>query len=255
MQKFPGSGVFQGQQVGVQGLPAEGGERRLTLGAELAGLGLEVRAIDGIAHQGMADMGEVHPDLMGAPGLELAGQQRGDRLAVAPVEGRLQLPMGDRLAAALAHRHFFAGIRMPVDRRIDRAALAAGHAPDEGHVAALHRAGAAVIGELRGQRLMRLVVLGDHHQPGGVLVEPVHDARPADAADAGKAGAAMGDQRVDQRAGLVAGGRMHDQPLRLVDDDDVVVLIDDIERDILALRAPARTASGTSIVIVSPAAT
>ena len=44
----------------------------------------------------------------------------------------------------------------------------------------------------------------------------------------------MGDQRVDQRAGLVAGGRMHDQPLRLVDDDDVVVLVDDIERDILA---------------------
>ena len=81
-----------------------------------------------------------------------------------------------------------------------------------------------MIGELRGQRLVRLVVLGDHHQPGGVLVEPVHDARPLDAADAGKAGAAMGDQRVDQRAGLVAGGRMHDQAFRLVDDDDVVVL-------------------------------
>ena len=28
---------------------------------------------------------------------------------------------------------------------------------------------------------------------------------------------------------------MHDQALRLVDDDDVVVLVDDIERDILAL--------------------
>ena len=100
----------------------------------------------------------------------------------------------------------------------------------------MHRAGAAVIGELRGQRLMRLVVLGDHHQAGRVLVEPVHDARPADAADAGKARAAMGDQRVDQRAALVARGRMHDQPLRLVDDDDVVVLIDNVERDILALR-------------------
>ena len=86
MQKFPGSGVFQGEQIGVQGLPAEGGERLLTLGAELAGLGLEVRAIDGVAHQGVADMGEVHPDLMGPPGLELAGQQRGDRLAVAPLK-------------------------------------------------------------------------------------------------------------------------------------------------------------------------
>ena len=44
----------------------------------------------------------------------------------------------------------------------------------------------------------------------------------------------MGDQRVDQRAGLVAGGGMHHQALGLVDDDDVVVLVDDIERDILA---------------------
>ena len=83
---------------------------------------------------------------------------------------------------------------------------------------------------------MRLVVLGDHHQACRVLVEPVHDARPADAADAGKAGAAMGNQRVDQRAALVAGGRMHDQPFWLVDDDDVVVLIDNVERDILAHR-------------------
>ncbi len=44
----------------------------------------------------------------------------------------------------------------------------------------------------------------------------------------------MGDQRVDQRAGLVAGGRMHHEAFRLVDDDDVVVLIDNIQRDIFA---------------------
>ena len=128
MQKFSGSGVFQGEQIGVQGLPAEGGECILTLAAEVAGLGLEVRAIDGIAHQGVADMAEVHPDLMGSPGLELAGEKRGDRLAVAPLIRRLQFPMRDRLASARTHRHFFAGIGMPVDRRVDRAALPAGHA-------------------------------------------------------------------------------------------------------------------------------
>ena len=33
----------------------------------------------------------------------------------------------------------------------------------------------------------------------------------------------------------MAGGRMHDQALRLVDDDNVLILEDDIERDILAL--------------------
>ena len=143
--------------------------------------------------------------------------------------------MGHRLAARIAHRHFFAGKRMPVDRRIDGAARAVRHAPDEGPIAALHRPGAAVIGELRGQRLMRAVVLRHHHQARRVLVEPVHDAGAPNPADAGKAGAAMGDQRVYQRAGLVAGGGMHDQALRLVDDDNVLVLKDDIERDILAL--------------------
>ena len=46
----------------------------------------------------------------------------------------------------------------------------------------------------------------------------------------------MGDQRVDQRAGPVAGGGMDHQPARLVDDDDRIVLVDDIERDRLRLR-------------------
>ena len=49
MQKFSGSGVFQSQQVSVEGLPVQGGQRRLALGAELAGLGLEVRAVDAVA--------------------------------------------------------------------------------------------------------------------------------------------------------------------------------------------------------------
>src|SRR5260370_40575740 len=104
----------------------------------MAGFGLEMRAIDAVAEQRMADMGEMHPDLMGAPGLELAGQERRDRLAVAPGEGFLDLPVGDRLAAAFAHRHFLPGMRMPVDRRVDGAALAGWDAPYEGHVGAPH---------------------------------------------------------------------------------------------------------------------
>ena len=216
-------------------MASEGFQGGLAVRAEVAGLGFEVRAIDAVAHQGVADVSEMHPDLMGAAGLQLTGQQCRDRFAVAAVEGLLNFPMGDGLAAAVAHRHLFPRIGMPVDRRIDGAARAARHVPGERHVAAPHRAGAAVIGELLGQRFVRAVVLRRHHQSGGVLVEPVHDARPLDAADPRKACAAMGDQRVDQRAGLMARGGMHHQAARLVDDDDVVVLIDDIERDILAL--------------------
>ena len=101
LQNRPGLGVFQRQKVCVQRLAPEAGQCSLALGAEMAGLGFEMRAIDAVAQQGMADMGEMHPDLMGAPGLELAGQQCGDGLAVAPLKGFLNFPVGDRLTAAL----------------------------------------------------------------------------------------------------------------------------------------------------------
>ncbi len=43
----------------------------------------------------------------------------------------------------------------------------------------------------------------------------------------------MPQQGVDQRAVRVAGGRVHDHALGLVDHQQVVVLVDDIQRDIL----------------------
>jgi hypothetical protein len=81
-------------------------------------------------------------------------------------------------------------------------------------VSALQRAGAAVVGELVGEMAMGDIVLGGHHDAAGILVEPVNDAGALDAADAGKACAAMVDQRVDQRTGPVAGARMNDEARR-----------------------------------------
>ena len=46
----------------------------------------------------------------------------------------------------------------------------------------------------------------------------------------------MGQQRVDQRVLPVARGRVDDESRRLVDDDDRIVLIHDIERDLLRPR-------------------
>jgi len=43
--------------------------------------------------------------------------------------------------------------------------------------------GAAVVGDCSVSEFMRPVVLRRHHQPGGILVEPVHDAGAPDAAD------------------------------------------------------------------------
>ncbi len=83
--------------------------------------------------------------------------------------------------------------------------------------------------ELGGKRLMRPVVLGDHDKAARVLVDAMNDARPLDAADAGKRVAAMGEEAVDERIVRVPGGRVHRKSGRLVDDDDVGVLVDDVK--------------------------
>ncbi len=89
----------------------------------------------------------------------------------------------------------------------------------------------------KGQRqtLVGAVVLGHHQQAGGVLVQAVDDARPLAAADARQVVAVL-EQGVDQGAGRVARGRMDDEAGRLLDDEQVGVLEDDVERDVLGRR-------------------
>src|SRR5689334_1130466 len=96
----------------MEGLSAKGREGVARSRREVRRLGLEAGGVDLIAEQGMADMGQMDPDLVGAAGLQLAGEEARDRpRRPARMAGRqpagvaLQhLPMGDRLAAALAYR-------------------------------------------------------------------------------------------------------------------------------------------------------
>ena len=127
-----------------------------------------------------------------------------------------------------------------LDLGLDRAGGALRRPPDEGEICALEGAIAAVIGELGGEVLMGEIRLRDDHQPGRTLVEPVHDARPNDAADPGEPGTAMGDEGIDERARLVAGGRVNDEASGLVEDDEILVLVDDVERDALCARGRGR---------------
>src|SRR6516164_11009954 len=100
----------------MQSLSAKGGERGSGVVAELSSLGLEAAAIDVVAEQGMADRGEVDADLVGAPGLEPAGDEARHRRAIAAAIAFEHLPMGDRRAPACAHRHLVADAGMAADR-------------------------------------------------------------------------------------------------------------------------------------------
>ena len=94
-----------------------------------------------------------------------------------------------------------------------------------------------MVGELLGKRAMGFVGLGHDQQAARVLVEAMDDAGPGHAADARQAWPAMGDERIDEGAVDIARARMHDEPRRLVDDDEGIVLIDDIERHRLRFAA------------------
>jgi len=78
----------------MQSLSAKGRERGSGVVAELASLGFEAAAIDGVAEERMPDRGEVDADLMRAPGLEPAGEETRHRRAVAAAVAFEQLPIG-----------------------------------------------------------------------------------------------------------------------------------------------------------------
>jgi hypothetical protein len=87
---------------------------------------------------------------------------------------------------------------------------------DERQVGALEPAAADEVGE----RCVRLLRARDDHEPGCVAVEPVHDPRPLGVV----AAADRPRERVDERSRRVAGAGMHDEPGRLVDHEQVLVL-------------------------------
>ena len=87
--------------------------------------------------------------------------------------------------------------------------------------------------ELLRQPFVRDVGLGDDQQARRVLVDAVDDARPRDPADPGQRSAAMVEQSVDQGPVEIPRGGVHDQPCGLVDDQQMLVLEDDLERNFL----------------------
>src|ERR1051326_921981 len=136
-------------------------------GGQTGRSGPESRAIDGVTHERVADMGHMNPDLVGAAGLQPAFDEARDGFSVLAGEALQNAPMGDRGPATGSYRDLVAAPRMAAERGVDRALRCQRRAPDEGQVGALKGAGPAMVSELRRQRLMGTVGPGHHHQPGG----------------------------------------------------------------------------------------
>src|SRR5262245_11911814 len=166
--RFPESGMDEGQAGGVQGVAVEHNRR--------AQPGLAIHAV---AHDRMAERGEMHTNLVGTPRLQMKLEQR-------EVGEPLEHPIaGDRSLAppGRSDSHLHAVARVAADRYIDNAFGGAHAAVNDGEIAARN----GPRGELGHQVVVRGLRLGDHQQTGGVLVEAMHDSGATRSADPGDA--------------------------------------------------------------------
>jgi hypothetical protein len=121
-------------------------------------------------------------------------------------------------------------VSVAADRRLDAAPPRLRPPPDEGFVATLELAAADEVAK----SVVGLFAPRDDQQPRRVPVEAVDDARPF----RNVAARDPADEAVDERSRGVAGSRVDDDPRRLVDDEQMFVLVGDSERELLGLELP-----------------
>ena len=202
-------------------------------------------AVKRVAEQRAADMGEMYADLVGAACLELAIQLADFGRANA---GMLRAAIafnvavvGDGMAANIGR---FDIVECPAHDRlffavIGRAGEAGGNPARPRLRCAAHEAGVDAVNgmfrKLLGEALMRAVRLGDDHHARRVFIEAVHDTGPHDPANARQAIGAVIEQGIDEGCTARARGGMDGHPRGFVEDNKMIILEQDIERDVFGL--------------------
>lgn len=153
----------------------------------------------------MAEMGEVHTNLMGATGFELDPQQRTARQSL------LDTIVGHRLPPVLTHGHAGALATMASDWGIDQSA-AAELTEAKREIFPLHFTGS----EMAYQHRLRLGCARHQHQARRIFVEAMHDASARYAGEFG----VDGQQRILQGALAITRPGMHHEPGWFIDNPE-----------------------------------
>ena len=80
---------------------------------------------------------------------------------------------------------------------------------------------------------MGIIIFTHNNAACGILVDPVYDARTQDAVDTGQGSFTVIHDGIDECTCIVPGSGMDDHALGLVDDEDILIFIQDIQRNIL----------------------
>lgn len=184
-------------------------------------------AVQRIIDDRMADIGHMDADLMGSSRFQTAFDPR--VFAVPPLHRKMR----NRLSAVFGDDgHFNPVFRMPSDSAVNNPLRLDNIAVNEGPIAAPRRMSL----DLRRQSAMSRIRLGSHHDPRRILVQAVNDAGTDNTVYAGQLAVAMMEQGIDQGAVTVSRRRMDDHAARLIDNDDIAVFINDLQRNILCRR-------------------
>lgn len=175
-------------------------------------------SVDRITDDGQMKKREMNPDLMGSTGMDSDPEQ------CCPIKFFYDRPSGIGIPGASTPRgHLFSFDRMPADGELNAATRGCGVAVNQGKVFLFD----GPVFELPGEMLMGHVVLGHEQNAGGILVEPVNNARPDPSADPSgiRQVRAMKEKSVDQGASGMPRGRMDHQPRRFVHHDEMPVFV------------------------------
>ncbi len=178
-------------------------------------------SVDSIAEHRMAEVLEVDSNLVCPAGVECALDQRSrDKLSTHP-------PARSRRPPSLDDRHLLPMHRVATDRSIDFTCLLAEFTLDQSEIDLCDTAPC----KLPHERLMGGVILRRYQTAARLLVEPMDDAGSLDASDPTQGGA-MVQECIDERIIPVADSGVHDESGGLVDHDEVVVFVQDTQRDV-----------------------
>ncbi len=176
-------------------------------------------------------MGQVKANLVGAAG---AGQGSDKRVAGESFDRFKYRDGGPGIGIFAADRFLLAVGGVIADGFIDHVAIAVGDADDEGEILLLNFARF----ELGCEGIVRLVVFGDDDDAACFAVEPVDDSGAGGAAAGAELAEVVGEGAGESAFPMPLGG-MHDHAGSFVDDDDRIVFIKDVKRNVLRLGALA----------------